>query len=92
MKNYQVRLFLRDIENTYTDNEYINVVGINTAMLQFINWCKKQNIWTYRVYPFCTYQGISYKGIFCKKDDLQIIKKYVDKKFGLCLNASNPFL
>jgi len=84
--------FLKSLENTYHDDKYVNVVGDHISVVNFINICKKHNIWTYRLYTVCVYKGKRYKGIFCKKKDIKAIKKIISQLgLNLVLNASNPF-
>ena len=95
MNDWQVKMFLKEVEGTYDYDKigggYFNVVGTNVGLFLFLDWAKKHNIWTYKVYPFCVYKNYKFKGVFCKVEDFDKVKKYVDKKFDLCLNASSPF-
>ena len=95
MNKRQIKYFLKSIENTYDYKNigggYFNVVGTPAEMFLFLNWCRKHDIWTYRVYPFCVYKSIKFKGIFCDNKDIKEVKQYVAKQNGLCLNASSPF-
>lgn len=95
LNSKQIKLFLKDIEGTYDYKKigggYINVVGTKSGLFKFLTYANIHKIWTYRSYSFCTYYGTQFQGIFCKAQDLQNIKEFVDKEDGLCLNASNPF-
>lgn len=82
--------FLQSIENTYSDDEYVNVVGGASDLVLFLNECLQENIWYYKVYTVCVYLGEYIKGIFLKKKDVKAIKQLIADK-DLVLNASNPF-
>ena len=81
---------LKDIENTYSDKKQVNVVGLESDMTKFIEECKQNHIWFYRVCTFFVYQGKRFQIVFLKKRDEQAIKKLIQNK-ELVLNASNPF-
>lgn len=81
---------LKDIENTYSDSEYVNVVGTELDMMKFVKQCKKHHIWFYKVCTLFVYQGKRFKIVFLKKTDEQQIAKLIANK-DLVLNASNPF-
>ena len=87
--------FLKSVEGKYDyktiGGGYINVVGTKAELFKFLTYAKKHKIWTYKVYTFCVYCGTFFKGIFCKQEDLQRIKKYVNQQDNLVLNASSPF-
>ena len=65
--------FLKEIENTYSDDEYVNVVGDASDMVNFLNECLRQNIWFYKVYTVCVYLGKQIKGIFLEKKDIVFV-------------------
>lgn len=81
---------LKDIQNTYHDAKYCNVVGIASDMEKFVSECKQNRIWFYRVCTFFVYQGTYFKIVFLKKKDEPAIKNLIAGK-NLVLNASNPF-
>lgn len=81
---------LKDIENTYSDSNQVNVVGIESDMSKFIKECKRNHIWFYKVCTFFVYQGKRFQIVFLKKKDQKTIKNLIKNK-ELVLNASNPF-
>jgi len=85
------KAFLKSIENNrQCKDEYVNIVGDGTDLCYFLNECLKNNIWFYKVYTVCVYMGEHIKGVFCKKEDIQAIKRLITNK-NLVLNATSPF-
>lgn len=85
-----IKEFLQKIKNTYSDSEYVNVVGTESDMQNFAKECENNHIWFYRICTFFVYQGIRFKIVFLKKENEEQIKKLIKGK-NLVLNASNPF-
>ena len=86
-----VNEFLEAIQDTYQNEKYINVVGLNTDFIIFLDICREKDIWTYRLCPFTVFLGYHLKVIFLKKSDEDKVRKIVDRFDGLVMNASNPF-
>lgn len=81
---------LEDIKDTYSDSKYINVVGTESDMMQFIQKCQQNHIWFYRVCTLFVYKKEHFKIVFLKKKDQKTIEQLIKHK-KLVLNASNPF-
>ena len=81
---------LKDIENTYSDSTQVNVVGLESDMNKFIEECKQNHIWFYKVCTFFIYKGKRFQIVFLKKKDQTMVKTLIKNK-ELVLNASNPF-
>ena len=91
-----VKTFIKSLENTYSDNEFFNVVGWDIEIENFVEECRIRHIpMESKPYPVCIFKGISIKGVFFDKDVENEVKKIVYENGGygrLVLNGQNPFI
>ena len=85
-----IKDLLKQIENTYSDEKYVNVVGTAKAMKTFVKECDHRHIWHYIKCTLFVYQRTRFEIVFFKKEDEQTIKEMIKDK-DLVLNALSPF-